>query len=204
MQQVCVDREGGLAALVLCDLDAVLLREGEQIRAGFETPVPPRSDDLDVGVQAVIAKLEADLVIALAGCAMTDGVRADHVGNLDLALGDQRAGDGSAEQVDAFIDGVGTEHGEDKVTDEFLAHVFDENVFRLHPGGERLGAGGLKLFALAEVSGKGNHLAAIFGLQPFQDDRGIKPTRIGEHNFFGRGHDVSFSVCTAKYLFFKA
>ena len=168
----------------------MLLSEGEQIRAGFEIPVAPRGDDLDVRVQAVIAQLEPDLVIALAGGAVTDSVGADHVGNLDLALGDQRAGDGCAEQVDAFIDGVGAEHGEDEVADEFLAHVFDEDVLRLHPGGQRLGAGGLKLFALSEVCGEGDDFGAEFRLQPFQDDRRVQSAGIGEYDFFrsGNGH----------------
>ena len=157
-------RRRGLAALVLGDLDAVLLSEGEQVGPGFEIPVAPRGDDLDVRVQAVIAKLETDLVIALAGCPMTDGVSADHVGNLDLALGDQRPGNRGAEQVDAFIDGIGAKHREHEIADEFLADIFDENVLRLHPGGERLGAGGLKLFALAEVCGEGDDFCAKFRL----------------------------------------
>ena len=191
VQQVCVDGEGGLAALVLGDLDAVLFGEGEQICAGFEIPVAPRSDDLDVGVQAVIAQLEADLVIALAGCAMTDRVCADHVGNLDLAFGDQRAGNRGAEQVDAFIDGIGAEHREDEVADEFLAHVFDEDVLRLDPGGKRLGAGRLQLLALSEICGEGDDFGAEFRLQPFQDDRRVQSAGIGEHDFFrsGNGHE---------------
>jgi hypothetical protein len=88
VQQVCVDREGGLAALVLGDLDAVGFGEFQQVCPGLEIPVAPRGDDLDVRVQAVIAELEADLVIALAGRTMADGVGADHVGNLDLSFGD--------------------------------------------------------------------------------------------------------------------
>jgi hypothetical protein len=33
----------------------------------------------------------------------------------------------------------------------------------------------LQLLALAEIGGEGHHLAAVFGLQPFQDDRGVEP-----------------------------
>ena len=46
----------------------------------------------------------------------------------------------------------------------------------------------LKLLALAEIGREGDDLAPIGGLQPFEDDGGIEPARIGEHHFF----DVAF------------
>ena len=187
VQKVCVHGEGGIAALVLGDLDAVLFGEFQEVGARFELPVPPGGDHLDVGAQTIIAEFEADLVIALAGGAVADGVGADHVGNLDLALGDQRPGNRGAEEVDALVDGVGAEHREDEVADEFLAHVLDEDVFRLHAGGQRLLAGRLQLLALAEISGEGDDFAAEFDLQPFQDDRGVEAARIGKNDLFGRG-----------------
>ncbi len=49
---------------------------------------PPGRDHLDVGLQRVIAKLEADLVITLAGRAMGDGIGADHFRDLDLPPGE--------------------------------------------------------------------------------------------------------------------
>ena len=48
------------------------------------------------------------------------------------------------------------------------------DVFRLDPQKLGLGAGGFKFFALTQIGGECHHLAAIFGLQPFQDDRGVK------------------------------
>ena len=188
MQEVGVDAEGGLAALVLCDLDLVLLGELQQGLPGLEVPLPPGGDDMDVGLQGVVAELEPDLVIALAGGTMADGVRAGLAGDVDLLLGDQGPGDGGAQQVLALIDRVGPEHGEDVVADEFLAHVLDEDVLGLDPGGQGLGPGRLDLLALAEVGGEGHHLAAVFGLQPLQDDRGIKTARIGKDDFLGLQH----------------
>ena len=182
MQQVGVDAERRLAALVLGDLDLVLLGEVQQGLTALEVPLPPGRDHPDIGFERVIAQLEADLVIALAGGAVTDGVGAGQPRDLDLALGDQRPGDRGAEQVLALIDGVGPEHGEDEVADELLAHVLDENVLRLHPGGERLGAGGFDLLALAQVGGEGHHFGAVFGLQPLQDDGGVEAAGIGEHD----------------------
>ena len=128
VQEIGVDREGRFAALVLGDRDLVLLGEVDQVGARGEVPFPPRRDDLDVGIERVIGELEAHLVIALAGGAMSDGVGAGLARDLDLPLGDQRARDGRAEEIDAFIERVGAEHREDEVAHEFLAQILDEDL----------------------------------------------------------------------------
>ena len=99
VQQVGVDRERRLAFLVLGDRDLVLARELQQVLAALERPLAPRRDDLDAGLERVIGELEAHLVVALAGRAVTDGVGADLARDLDLLLGDQRPRDRGAEQV---------------------------------------------------------------------------------------------------------
>ena len=76
VQQVGVDRERRLAALVLGDRDLVLLGELDQVAARLEVPFAPGRDHLDVGVERVVGELEAHLVVALAGGAMGDGVGA--------------------------------------------------------------------------------------------------------------------------------
>ena len=53
---------------------------------------------------------------------------------------------------------------------------------------QRLLARRREFLALAEVGREGHDLAAIGGLQPFQDDRGVEPARIGEHDLL----DVAF------------
>ena len=50
----------------------------------------------------------------------------------------------------------------------------------LMPSSSRLAPRRLDLLALAEIGGEGDDLRAIFGLQPFQDDRGVEPARISE------------------------
>ena len=77
MQEVGVDREGRFAALVLRDRDLVLLGEVDQLLAAGELPFAPGRDDPDVGLERIIAELEADLVVALAGGAVADRVGAD-------------------------------------------------------------------------------------------------------------------------------
>ncbi len=163
----------------------MLLGERDQVAARVEVPFPPRRDHLDVGVERIIGELEAHLVVALARGAMRHGIGAGQLGDLDLALGDQRPGDRGAEQIDALIERVRPEHGEDEIAHELLAQILDEDLL----DAEQLGllAGGRKLLALAEIGGEGHDLAPIGLLQPFQDDRGIEPAGISEHHLLDIG-----------------
>ncbi len=187
MQQVGVDRERRLAALVLGDRNLVLLGEFDQLRARREVPFPPRRDHGHIGLERIIGQLEAHLIVTLAGGAVGDRVGADFFRDLDLLLGDQRPCDRGAEQVLPLIQRIGAEHREHVVAHEFLAQVLDEDVLRLDAEQQRLLARRLELLALAEIGGESHHLAAIGGLQPFQDDRGIEPARISEHDLLDIG-----------------
>ena len=173
------------------DRDAGFLGIRHQLFARQQIPFAPRRDDLDVRVQRIGAQFETHLVVALAGCAMGDGLRAGLGGYLDETLGDQRARDRGAEQIFAFIYGVGAEHREHEIAHEFLAHIVDENVFRLDAHLQRLGARRFQFLALADVGGEGDDFALIGVLQPFQDHRGIQPAGIGEYGFFDVRHVLS-------------
>src|SRR5262249_10536416 len=117
---------------------------------------------------------------------------ADLFGNFDLLLGDERPRDRGAEQILALVERVRPEHWEDIVAHELLAQVLDEDVLRLDAEQQRLVARRRKLLALAEIGREGDDLAAIGGLQPFEDGRGIEPARIGEHDFLDVfGHALS-------------
>ena len=189
MQQIGIDGEGGFAAFVFCDGDLVRFGKFQEFGAARQIPFAPRGDDFDVGVERVGGQFKADLIVALAGCTVGHGIGAGFFGDFHEAFGDQRAGDGGAQEVETLVDRVGAEHREDEVADEFLAHVFDVDVLWRDAHHLGLFAGRFQLFTLAEVGGEGHHLAAIFGLQPFQDDRGIEAAGIGKHDFLGRGHD---------------
>src|SRR4051812_23328230 len=106
----------------------MILGEADQRLAAPELPFTPRCDDADVGLQGVIAELEADLIVALAGGTVTDRIGADPPRDLDLLLRDQRPRNRRAEQILALVNRVRAEHREDVVADEFLAHVLDEDV----------------------------------------------------------------------------
>jgi len=166
----------------------MLLGIGHQLFAGHQVPLAPRRDDLDARLQRIGAELETHLVVTLAGRTVTDGVGTGFIDDIDQALGDQRPGNRGTEQVFAFIDGIGTEHREDEVADEFFAHVVDVDVLRLDAGLQRLGAGRLKLFTLTEVGREGDNFALVHILQPLEDDRGIQTARIGQHYFLDVAH----------------
>ena len=191
VQQVCIDREGRFAALVLGDWDLVCLSKFQQFGARGQIPLTPRRDHFDVGVQCISGQLEPHLIVALAGCTMGHRVGTGGFCDLNKTLGDQRTRNRGAQQIEALIDRIGAEHREDEIADELFADVLDKDVFRLDAQKLCFFARRLQFLALAEIGGKGDNLAAVFGLQPFQDDRSIKATGVGQHNFLGRGHGFS-------------
>ena len=113
-------------------------------------------------------------------------------GDLDEPFGNKRARYGGAQKIKPFVDSVCAEHREDEIVHELFAQVFDVDVGCAHHLG--FFARGLQLFALTKIGREGYDFAAVFGLQPLEDDRCIKTAGIGEHDFFGRGHSkASFS-----------
>src|SRR5215208_8167710 len=120
VKKIGIDGERSLAALVPGYRNLILFGEIDQVGAALERPFAPWSNDPDVGVQGIGGKLEANLVVALAGGTMGDGIGAGCAGDLYQPLGNQRAGNRGAEQIDALIKRIGAEHREDKVADEFL------------------------------------------------------------------------------------
>ena len=66
--------------------------------------------------------------------------------------------------------------------DEFFAQIFD--VRRGRAGCQRLFARSFQVFPLPQIADHGDHFAAVIFFQPRNNDRGIQPAGIGEHNFF--------------------
>src|SRR5262249_47772313 len=109
-------------------------------------------------------------------------IRADPFGDFDLLLRDQRARYRRAEQILPLVNRIRPEHWKHIIADELFAQILDEDVFRLDAEQQRLLPRRLEFLALTEIGGEGDDLATVSGLQPFQDDRRVKPARIGEHH----------------------
>src|SRR5271156_3907801 len=105
-------------------------------------------------------------------------------------LGDQRTRNGCAQQILPLIERVGAKHRKDVVTNEFLADVLDEDMLGLDAEQLGLAPRRLQLLALAEVGGEGDDLAAVSGLQPFQDYGSVEASRIGKDDAFDLGFRV--------------
>ena len=119
----------------------------------------PGCDHFDVRVQGIRREFEPHLVVALAGGAVGDGAGAGLGGDFHQALGDQRPGDAGAEQVFAFVDGVGVEHRKDVVAHELLGEILDVDLGNVHR--LRLGTGLLDFLALADVRRERHHFGIL-------------------------------------------
>src|SRR5690606_14827129 len=174
VQQVGVGRQRTFAALVLGYWNRVLLGPLAQGRAAGQVPFPPWSDDVNVGRQRVSRPIETELVLARAGGAVGHRIRPGFARDLDQPLGDQRPRDRGAEQIVAFIAGVGAHHREDEVAHEFLAQIVYVDVLRLDAHHLGLTARRFQLLALAQVGGEGYDLAVVGRLQPLEDHAGVE------------------------------
>ena len=89
--------------------------------------------------------------------------------DLDEALGDKRARDRGAEQIVAFIAGIGTHHREDEIAHKLLAQVFNEDVLVGNAHRAGLFARRFDLFALSEIGSERHHLKPALNAEPFGD-----------------------------------
>jgi len=167
--------------------DAVLLGVGHEVGAGMHVPLAPGGEGFELGIERHGGEFEAHLIVALAGGAVGHGLGAFGPGHLDQALGDQRPGDGSAEQIATLVDGTGTQHREDEILGEFLAQVVDVGLGGA--GMQGLGLQAVEFLFLAQIAGDGDDLTSVGLLDPFQNNRGIEPPGIGQDDFLDGAHD---------------
>ena len=157
---------------------------GDRILARADVPLAPGGDDLQARIERGVGQLEAHLVVALAGAAVGDGIRAVLLRRQDLVLGDQRPGDGSPQQILPFIDCPGAEQRENVIAREFLAQVLADQPARAgftRPFGQRRGLAD----PLPDIGGETHHFAPVGFLQPGDNDRGIQPAGISKHDLLG-------------------
>src|SRR5699024_3032986 len=167
-----VDLQGDVVSLGVVDL----------LVTALDVPLTPGSDDGHVGGQGLEGQLKTDLVVALAGAAVADGVGAFLDGDLGQGLGDAGTGMAGAQQV-ILILGVGLQAGPDEVFHIFLLQVQDVQLGSAGLFGFLLQA--VQLGALAHVTGNGDDLAVVIVFfQPGNDDGSIQAAGVGQNYLF--------------------
>ena len=148
---------------------------------GLDVPLPPGGDDLHLRSEPLDGQFKPDLVVALAGGAMGNGVGPFRQGDFRQLLADDGPGKGGAQQIGLVL-GAHLQSGDDDVV-HHLVHQVGHNQLA-GAGGNGLGLQALQLIGLAHIAGNGNDLGIVVVLlQPGDDDRRIQAAGIGQHNF---------------------
>ena len=149
-------------------------------------PLPPRGDHPHTGCEALNGQLKAHLVVALSRTTMADSVRAFLQRDFHKPLGNARAGCGRAQEVSLVVSPC--LHGRDEV----VVHVVVTEVFHIQlrrACRQRLFLKPFQLDAQPHVSADRNDFTScIVFLQPRDNHRGIKPSRVCQYYFFDFRH----------------
>ena len=147
----------------------------------LDVPLSPRGDDGHVGREALDGQLEPDLVVALAGRAVGNGVGAFGQRDLGELLADDGPRKGGAEQV-LLILGIHHDGRDDDLVAHLVGEVGDDELARAGLDGLFLQT--VELVALADVGRDGDDLRiVVIFLQPGNDDGRIETARVGQNDF---------------------
>ncbi len=138
--------------------------------------VAPRSDDLQVGRERGGGQLETDLIVALAGRTVRDGVGFFLLRDLDHALGDERARNGRTQEVLAFVNRAGAEHWKDEVARKLFLQIINVDFGRA--GLDGFGFKAVEFLLLPDVGAEADHFGIIFFLDPGHQDGSIEAAGI--------------------------
>ena len=177
--QVVVDRVGRRLRAAL-DRDAVLARVLD-LGVAAHLPGAHGRDHLQLGRQRGDRGLDADLVVALAGAAVGDGVAAGPACVLDRELGDQRAAERGEERVAVAVVGVGLDGRRQVVARELLARVDHVAVQRAEV--HRLALDDLVVLPrLAEVDGQRDDLCLVLVLDPLEHHARVQAAAVEQQH----------------------
>ncbi len=166
------------------EIDAMLLAVFDLGFTGVHVPLiaAPCGNDLEIGSKSLDAELEADLVVALAGCAVADGRSAFFAGDLDKLLGDQRTCHGCAEKIFVLVDGVCLDAGYNVFLGELIIDIQDIELgsaaiyctlFKM-----------IEFFLLTAVDADADDIEVVIFFEPRNNGCGIKTAAVGEDYFF--------------------
>jgi len=155
--------------------------------AGLNRPFPPRGDDFHARREVLDGQLKTHLVIALAGAAVGNRVRAFLEGDLRETLGDHGTRRRRAEQV-VFVHRARLHGG-----DDVFVHVLVGQIFNIE-----LGSAGFERFllqafqlaaALTDVARDRDDFASgVVFLEPGDDDGCVESAGISQYDLLNAGH----------------
>ena len=160
----------------------------------LDVPLTPRGDDGHFGCQGLEGQFKTDLIVALTGAAVADGVGMLFLGDVGQCGGDAGARMGGAQQV-ILILGVSLQAGPDVVFHIILLQV--QNIQLGSACLESLLLQTVQFGALADIAGNGNDFAVVIVFfQPGNDDGSIQTAGVCQNDFF----DVLFVLFHDSYL----
>src|SRR5450759_207408 len=148
------------------------------VLARLDVPLAPGRDDRELRRERHVGELEPDLVVALSGAAVREGVAPRRERDFDLLLGDEGTRGRRPEQVVVLVGGAGLQHRKKVIARELVLRVDEEELRRA--GLPRLLLETRGLLGLADVDRDGDHLASVVLLQPGDDDGRVESARVGE------------------------
>ena len=164
------DLQGHVVSLGVVDL----------LLTGLDVPLTPRGDDLHIGSETLDGQLETDLIVALAGSAVGDGVSALGLGDLRQLLADDGTGKGGAQQIGLIL-GVHLQAGDDDVVHHLVHQIGHDQLAGAGLDGLLLQT--LQLVGLTHIAGHGDDLRVVVVLlQPGNDNGGIQSAGVGQYD----------------------
>ena len=144
-------------------------------------PLPRRRNDLEIGREGSYTHVEPDLVVTLAGAAVSNCLCPLLAGGVHQQPGYQRAGERGGESVLSLIYRVRLEGREHEIADESLLRVQDQRLDGSNL--QRLLANRLVLSFRTYVYAQGDDIHAVPLGDPLDRHRGIDSTAVGQYYF---------------------
>ena len=161
--------------------DVVCLCVVDLFITALDIPLTPRSNDGHVGAESLQGQLKTDLIVALAGAAVADGIGTFLDGDVGQSLGDAGTCEAGAQQI-ILILCAEFQGGEDVVLHEVLLQVEDIQLGCAGRFGLLFEA--VQLGALPHITGNGDDFAVVvIFFQPGNDNGGIQTAGIRQNDF---------------------
>ncbi len=154
----------------------MLARVGDLLLAAH-LPRAHGRDHLQLGGERGDGRLNAHLIVALAGATVGDRVAAGATRVVNRELGDQRTSERGEQRVAASVERVGLDRRGHIAARELLARIHHVTVERAEHTGLSLDDP-VVLARLTEVHGEADHLRFVLVLYPLEHDARVETARI--------------------------